>query len=210
MTFTLWFMGRPAAGKSTLASRTETFLRDQGIQVENLDGDEIRKNLHPDLGFSREDREINNRRTAFIAKLLNRNGIATVTGMITPFRDSQAMARDIVEPDGDFVLIYVKCSVDEAARRDPKNLYEEARAGKIKKFTGINHPFQEPHNPDIIVDTEQNTVDENLAHIKQQLHNLGLLDGDSEGDYGVDMDRQQEQEVLDRLHSLGYIKDSRE
>ncbi|WP_256289034.1 adenylyl-sulfate kinase [Halobellus inordinatus] len=210
MTFTLWFMGRPAAGKSTLASQIEAYLRDQGIQVENLDGDEIRKNLHPDLGFSREDREINNRRTAFIAKLLNRNGIATVTGMITPFRDSQAMARDIVEPDGDFVLIYVKCSVDEAARRDPKNLYEEARAGNIEKFTGINHPFQEPHNPDVIVDTEQNTVDENLEHIKQQLHKRGLLNGDSEGDYGVDMDWQQEQEVLDRLRSLGYIEDSRE
>jgi adenylylsulfate kinase len=205
MTFTLWFMGRPAAGKSTLASQTEAYLREQGVQVENLDGDEIRKNLHPDLGFSREDREINNRRTAFIAKLLNRNGIATVTGMITPFRDSQAMAREIIEPDGEFVLIYVKCSVEEAARRDPKNLYEEAKAGNIEKFTGINHPFQEPHNPDILVDTESNTVEENLTYIKQQLHALGLLDGESHGDYGVDMSRQKEEEVIERLESLGYI-----
>lgn len=210
MTFTLWFMGRPAAGKSTLASRTETYLRDQGLQVENLDGDEIRTNLHPDLGFSREDREINNRRTAFIAKLLNRNEIATVTGMITPFRDSQAMARDIVEPDGNFVLIYVKCSVDEAARRDPKNLYKEAKSGNIENFTGINHPFQEPHNPDIIVDTEQNTIDENLAYIKQNLHDQELPITDSKQDYKIQMNRQQEQKIIAKLQSLGYINDDRE
>lgn len=210
MSFTLWFMGRPAAGKSTLASEMERYLRENGIQVENLDGDEIRKNLHPDLGFSREDREINNRRTAFIANLLNRNGIATVTGMITPFRDSQEKAREIIEPDGQFVLIYVKCSVEEAARRDPKNLYEQAKAGNIEKFTGINHPFQEPHDPDIIVDTEKNTLEENLAHIKAQLQGLEVLDDDAVGDYGFDMSRSEEQEVIDRLQSLGYIDESRE
>jgi len=207
MTFTLWFMGRPAAGKSTLANRVESSLRDQGVTVENLDGDEIRKNLHPDLGFSKEDRAINNRRTAFISKLLNRNGIATVVGMITPFRDAQKEARDIIEPDGDFVLIYVNCSVDEATRRDPKNLYEDARAGKIDKFTGVNHPFQEPHNPDITVDTEAATVEENLDHIEQRLHESGYLDRDARGEYGFDVERSEEEQIKERLESLGYIED---
>jgi adenylylsulfate kinase len=205
VSFTLWFMGRPAAGKSTLANRVEAYLREQNLPVENLDGDEIRKNLHPDLGFSREDRAINNKRTAFISKLLNRNGIATVVGMITPFRDSQRKAREIIEPEGTFVLIYVKCSVDEAARRDPKNLYEDAKAGKIEKFTGVNHPFQEPHNPDITVDTEAATVEENVEHIKRRLVEFGLLEESSEGDYGFDMNRSEEAQIKDRLESLGYI-----
>lgn len=207
MTFTLWFMGRPAAGKSTLANRVESYLRNQGIRVENLDGDEIRQNLHPDLGFSREDRAINNRRTAFICKLLNRNDIATVTGMITPFRDAQKQARDIIEPDGDFVLIHVKCSVDEAARRDPKGLYEQAKRGEIEKFTGISHPFQPPHDPEIVVDTEEHAADENVGHILNWLHDSGILDEETEDDYTFDLNRSEEAEIRERLRSLGYLDD---
>lgn len=210
MTFTLWFMGRPAAGKSTLATRVETWLREQGITVENLDGDEIRKNLHPDLGFTKEDRELNNRRTAFICRLLNRNGIATVTGMITPFRNAQKQAREIVEPDGTFVLIYVKCSVEEAVRRDPKGLYERAKEGKIENFTGINHPFQEPHNPDIVVDTEAHTVEENVSHITSRLREMGTIKQEAEGDYNFDLSRAQEREIKGKLRSLGYINDTDE
>ena len=93
MSFTLWFMGRPASGKSTLAKRVETKLRDSGLDIENLDGDEIRQSLNPDLGFSREDRALNNRRTALLCKLLNRNGINVVNAMITPFRESQQEKR---------------------------------------------------------------------------------------------------------------------
>lgn len=201
-------MGRPAAGKSTLANRIESYLREHEIPVENLDGDEIRNNLHPDLGFSREDRAINNRRTAFISKLLNRNGISTVVGMITPFRDAQKQAREIIEPGGRFVLIYVKCAVEEAARRDPKNLYEDARAGKIEKFTGINHPFQEPHNPDIIVDTEAATIEENVEHIKERLRELGVFEKEATGEYGFDVSRGEEEQIKERLRSLGYIEDA--
>jgi adenylylsulfate kinase len=198
-------MGRPAAGKSTLAKRIEEELRSRGIVVENLDGDEIRQNLHPELGFTKDDRRINNRRTAFIAKLLNRNDIAVVTGMITPFRESQQQAREIVEEEGTFVLIYVKCSVDEAARRDPKELYEQAKAGNIENFTGINHPFEEPHNPEIVVDTETQSVDECLAHIRERLDELGVLDSDSVGDYNLDIDRKRELEIEEHLRGRGYI-----
>lgn len=205
MTVTLWFMGRPAAGKSTLAKRIEVFLRDNDVQVENLDGDEIRKNLNPDLGFTREDRMTNNRRTAFIAKLLNRNDISVVTGMITPFRESQQQAREIVEEEGDFVLIYVKCSVDAAAERDPKNLYEQAQNGNIENFTGVNHPFQKPHNPEIVVDTEQQTVEECIETIKSRLHEMGVLDDVAKGEYTFKLKRSEKAEIKKRLEDLGYI-----
>mgnify|MGYP000020601736 CR=1 FL=1 len=205
MSFTLWFMGRPAAGKSTIAKRVETELRERGYQMENLDGDEVRQNLHPDLGFTREDRALNNRRTAYICRLLNRNDISVVTGMITPFRDSQQKAREIVEEDGTFVLIYVKCSVEECARRDPKNLYEQARDGKIDNFTGVNHPFEEPHNPDIVLDTERHSSDECVEEVIEDLRSFGVTDGDPEGDYGFEITKVEEERIKDRLRDQGYI-----
>lgn len=203
--FTLWFMGRPSAGKSTLASRVEDRLVETGYPIENLDGDEIRKHLHPDLGFSREDRRTNNRRTAYIAKLLNRNDIPVIVGMITPFRDSQEQARDIIEDEGDFVLVYVKCSVEAAEERDPKGLYENAREGNIEKFTGINHPFQEPLNPEIIVDTEDKSIDEGVNHVLTQLESQGLLEEQLDDDYSFSITQTEEQELTDRLKDLGYL-----
>jgi adenylylsulfate kinase len=203
--FTLWFMGRPSAGKSTLASRVEDHLVEMGYPVENLDGDNIRKHLHPDLGFSREDRRTNNRRTAYIAKLLNRNDIPATVGMITPFRDSQEQARDIIEDEGDFVLVYVKCSVENAAERDPKGLYEQARNGNIEKFTGINHPFQEPLNPEIVVDTEDQSVEAGVKHVLSKLEAKGLLKEQLDDDYSFSITRSEEQKITKKLKSLGYI-----
>ena len=203
--FTLWFMGRPSAGKSTLASRVEDRLVEMGFPIENLDGDEIRKHLHPDLGFSREDRRTNNRRTAYIAKLLNRNDIPVIVGMITPFRDSQEQARDIIEDEGDFVLIHVKCSVDTAEERDPKGLYAKAREGNIEKFTGINHPFQEPLNPEIVVDTEDQSIEAGVDHVLSQLEAKGLLEEQLDDDYSFSITRAEEQELTDRLKDLGYL-----
>lgn len=203
--FTLWFMGRPSAGKSTLASRVEDRLVEMGYPIENLDGDEIRKHLHPDLGFSREDRRTNNRRTAYIAKLLNRNDIPVIVGMITPFRDSQEQARDIIEDEGEFVLIHVKCSVESAEERDPKGLYEKAREGNIEKFTGINHPFQEPLTPEIVVDTEQRSIEESVDYVLSQLEKRGLLEEHLDDDYNFSITREEEQELTDRLKELGYL-----
>jgi adenylylsulfate kinase len=205
--FTLWFMGRPSAGKSTLASRVEDRLVEMGYPIENLDGDEIRKHLHPDLGFSREDRRTNNRRTAYIARLLNRNDIPVIVGMITPFRDSQEQARDIIEDEGDFVLIHVKCSVESAEERDPKGLYENAREGKIEKFTGINHPFQEPLNPEIIVDTEAQSIEEGVDHVFSQLEAQGMLEEQLSDSYSFSITQTEEQELTDRLKDLGYLEE---
>lgn len=208
MSYTLWFMGRPAAGKSTIAGRVANQLRDRGIDIENLDGDEIRQNLHPDLGFTREDRQTNNRRTAFIAKLLNRNGIGVVSAMITPFRDAQQQAREIIEEEGTFVLIYVKCSVEECARRDPKNLYQQAKDGNIQNFTGVDHPFQEPHNPEIIVDTESQSEDESVLHVIERLEDLDVFPESRADSYEFDLTRKREAEIKDRLADLGYLDES--
>jgi adenylylsulfate kinase len=203
--FTLWFMGLPSAGKSTLASHVEDRLIDHGYPVENLDGDDIRQQLHPDLGFTRNDRRTNNKRTAYIAKLLNKNDIPVIVGMITPFRDSQEQARDIIEDGGDFVLVYAKCSVETAEERDPKGLYQQAREGKIENFTGINHPFQEPLNPEIIVDTEEQSIEDGVKHIMTRLEELGILDEHLDENYDFSITREEEQEISDRLKKLGYL-----
>ena len=203
--FTLWFMGRPAAGKSTLASRVEARLVERGYPIENMDGDDIRSHLHPDLGFSREDRRTNNRRTAYIAKLLNRNDIPVIVGMITPFRDAQQQARDIVEDEGEFVLVYVKCSVDSAAERDPKGLYEQAREDKIERFTGVNHPFQEPLHPDIVVDTETTPVEDGVEQVLTGLEEQGLLDERLGEEYTIPVTREEETEITDRLRELDHL-----
>jgi adenylylsulfate kinase len=205
--FTLWFMGRPAAGKSTLASRVEGRLVERGYPIENLDGDEIRKHLHPDLGFSREDRRINNRRTAYIAKLLNRNDIPVIVGMITPFRDSQERARDIIEDEGEFILIHIKCSVEAAEKRDPKELYQKARAGKIEKFTGINHPFQEPLNPDIVIDTEEQSVEEGVEHVLSKLKDHGLMEERLNEEYDFPISKAEEEKITKQLAELGYLNE---
>jgi adenylylsulfate kinase len=202
---TLWFMGRPASGKSTLAAQVENELVERGYPIENLDGDEIRKNLHPELGFSKEDRGINNRRTAFIAKLLNRNGINTIVAMITPFRESQQRAREIIEENGDFVLIYVKAPLEECVRRDPKRMYQQAKAGKIENFTGVSHPFQEPVNPDIVVESSTESVDESVNHIMRKLDELGFLEESLEDQYRFSITRSQRESIIDDLREGGYI-----
>jgi adenylylsulfate kinase len=202
---TLWFMGRPASGKSTLAAQVEHELVERGYPIENLDGDEIRKNLHPELGFSKEDRAINNRRTAFIAKLLNRNGINTIVAMITPFRESQQRAREIIEENGNFVLIYVKAPLEECVRRDPKGMYEQAKDGKIENFTGVSHPFQEPVDPDIVVESSTESVQESVNHIMRKLDELGFLEESLEDQYRFSITRSQRESIIDDLREGGYL-----
>lgn len=207
MAFTLWFMGRPAAGKSTIAKRVESILRERGFDIENLDGDDIRQNLHPELGFTKADRAINNRRTAYICKLLNENGINVVNAMITPFRESQQEASEIIEPEGEFALIYVKCSLDEAIRRDPKGLYEKAQDGKITNFTGIDHPFQEPHDPDIVVDSETEEIEIATQHVLDRLHQLDFLEQPAPGAHSFELDVGEKRDIEQRLKRLGYLED---
>jgi adenylylsulfate kinase len=160
---TLWFTGLSGAGKSTIAEAVERELRERGMRVEVLDGDVVRTNLSKGLGFSKEDRDTNIRRIAFVADLLSRNGVVAITAAISPYREIRDEAR---ETHGDrFVEIYVKASVDECARRDVKGLYEKAFKGEIKEFTGVSDPYEPPDNPEITVDTENETVVESAGKV---------------------------------------------
>ena len=203
--FTIWFMGLPSSGKSTLAKQVENELNQQGYSIENLDGDGLRQNLHPDLGFSKEDRKINNKRTAYISKLLNKNGIPTIVAQITPFRESQSQAREIIGSESEFVLVYVKCDIEECKKRDPKGLYKKAEEGKIENFTGVNHPFQEPNNPEIIVETDKDSIEECKNQIMSQLEEKGLLDSLVEDDYGFELSVTEHRSIKEDLREKGYL-----
>jgi len=153
--FTIWMTGLPGSGKSTLASLLKADLETNfGRRVELLDGDEIRKGLSRDLGLSKEDREEHARRVAYLAKLLSRNGVVSIVALISPYRSSRAEARETIG-NSRFVETYIKASLAECERRDPKGLYAKARRGEIDNMTGIQHPYEEPEHPDIMVDTER-------------------------------------------------------
>jgi adenylyl-sulfate kinase len=160
---TLWFTGLSGAGKSTIAELVETELRDRGERVEVLDGDLVRQNLSKGLGFSKEDRDTNIRRIAFVADLLSRNGVVAITAAISPYRATRDEARALM--DGRFVEIHVKASVEECSRRDVKGLYERAFAGEIKEFTGVSDPYEEPLAPEVALDTERETPEQSAAKV---------------------------------------------
>jgi adenylylsulfate kinase len=160
---TLWFTGLSGSGKSTIGEAVGARLRERGAKVEILDGDVVRTNLSKGLGFSKEDRDTNIRRIAFVADLLSRNGLVAITAAISPYREIRAEARELM---GDrFVEIYVKASVEECARRDVKGLYEKAFKGEIKEFTGVSDPYEPPEYPEVTVDTEHETVEESAAKV---------------------------------------------
>ncbi len=171
--FTLWFTGLSGAGKSTIADVVEERLRERGIKVEVLDGDVVRTNLSKGLGFSKEDRDTNIRRIAFVADLLSRNGVPVITAAISPYRETRDEARELMGER--FVEIHVKASVDECARRDVKGLYEKAFKGEIKEFTGVSDPYEEPLDPEVVVDTAHETVEESVARILEALEARGYL-----------------------------------
>ena len=160
---TLWFTGLSGAGKSTIAEVVEAELRARGLRVEVLDGDVVRTNLSKGLGFSKEDRDTNIRRIAFVADLLSRNGVVAITAAISPYREIRGEARELMAER--FVEIHVKASVEECARRDVKGLYEKAFRGEIKEFTGVSDPYEAPLDAEITIDTEVETIEESAAKV---------------------------------------------
>jgi len=167
--------GLPASGKSTLARLLqEKLTSDFGSRVELLDGDEIRKGLSRDLGLSKEDREEHARRVAFVAKLLSRNGVVSIVALISPYRKSRTEARVTIGPEK-FVEVYVKASLEECERRDPKGLYAKARKGEIDNMTGIQHPYEEPTDADLVVDTEGEDPEQSAKYIISGLQRMGKL-----------------------------------
>jgi adenylyl-sulfate kinase len=170
--FVVWLTGLPASGKTTIARGLENILRAKGVKLETFDGDEVRRNLSKGLGFSREDRDTHNKRIIYVCKLLTRNGVNAIVSLISPYRSTRAYAREQLPK---FVEVYLKCSVDECVKRDPKGLYKKALAGEIINMTGIQDPYEEPINPEVTINTENNTSKQNINKVVQKLQDLGYL-----------------------------------
>jgi adenylyl-sulfate kinase len=174
--FCLWFTGLSGAGKSTLSVPVAARLRDARIKVEVLDGDEVRTHLSKGLGFSKEDRDTNIRRIGFVAELLARNGVAAITAAISPYRDVRDEVRGKITRHGaGFCEVYVECPIEVLAERDVKGLYKKALAGEIKNFTGVSDPYEPPTNPDVVVRSDRDSVDDGVNRIIATLHKLGYV-----------------------------------
>jgi adenylylsulfate kinase len=170
----VWFTGLSASGKSTIAHSVEKELFDKGIRTYVLDGDNVRHGLNSNLGFSREDRKENLRRIAELSKLFVDAGIIVIAAFISPYREDREYIRKCFEGDN-FLEIYVKCSIEECEHRDPKGQYKKARAGIIKEYTGISAPYEEPENPDLVIDTENMTIEDSVKTIIRFLSEKHLL-----------------------------------
>lgn len=167
--FTAWFTGIPCSGKTTIADKVAEILREKGRRVERLDGDIVRKGLTSDLGFSKEDRDENIKRVTFVAKLLTRNGVAVLATFVSPYRERRAKTREEI---GDFVEVYTRCPVEVCMERDVKGMYEKALAGEIKNFTGVDDPYEEPEDPELILDTDKDDIEECARKVIAKLREL--------------------------------------
>jgi adenylyl-sulfate kinase len=170
--FTLWFTGLSGAGKTTLAGQLEEVLRSRGRKVEVLDGDVVRTHLSKGLGFTKEDRDTNIRRIGFVSSLLSRHGVAVLVAAISPYR---AVRDEIRRDSGDFVEVFVTCALEVLVRRDVKGLYARALSGELANFTGVSDPYEPPLNPEVVVDTGHETIEQSVERIVTKLEELGYL-----------------------------------
>ncbi|MBG9456300.1 adenylylsulfate kinase [Lysinibacillus sphaericus] len=172
--FILWFTGLSASGKSSVANAFARRLFERGNQAFVLDGDNVRHGLNKDLGFDEASRKENIRRIGEVSKLFVENGQIVLTAFISPYREDRQVVRELVEV-GEFIEVYVKCSVETCERRDPKGLYKRARNAEIPNFTGISAPYEEPENPEIILDTELNSIEECVDQLTDILTSKGYI-----------------------------------
>lgn len=169
---TVWFTGLSGAGKTTISHALAEWLQEQGIKFEVLDGDIVRQNLTKGLGFSKADRDENIRRIGFVAHLLTRNDVLVLVSAISPYREIRDEVRQRI---GNFVEVYVNAPLQVCEERDVKGLYQKARAGEIKAFTGIDDPYEPPLHPEVECRTDQETLTESLAKVITTLQRLGYL-----------------------------------
>lgn len=170
---TVWFTGLPCSGKTVVADGVAEILKEKGYKVERLDGDIVRQSLTSDLGFSKEDRDENIKRVTFVAKLLTRNGVIVLTSFVSPYRERRKKTREEI---GEFIEVYVKCPVEECIRRDVKGMYKKALNGEIKNFTGVDDPYEEPENPELILETDKETVEESIQKVLNKLKEMGYIE----------------------------------
>jgi adenylylsulfate kinase len=174
--FTVWFTGLSGAGKTTIAHVVGPAIEERGPIVEYLDGDTVRTQLSKGLGFSKEDRDANIERIGWVASRLTRHGAAVIASAISPYAEARAHARTMVEEFGPFIEVFIDVSLEEAARRDTKGLYEKAIKGEIQNFTGVNDPYERPERPDIRIDSDTESPEESAARIIALLEERNLLD----------------------------------
>jgi len=191
----LWFTGLSGSGKSTVANELEKILHELTIRTFILDGDNIRHGLSKDLSFSDDDRKENIRRIGEVAKLLVESGTMTLTTFISPFRQERASIRQLMKAN-EYLEIYVKCSLEMCEQRDVKGLYAKARKGEIKKFTGIDSPYEEPENPDITIDTTNMSTEESVNKILNHMIENGF----------IKCRRQADKEILSSCNYYKYYK----
>ncbi|AIC16430.1 adenylyl-sulfate kinase [Nitrososphaera viennensis] len=172
--FVVWLTGLPGSGKTTLGNNLLSKLKELDVRTELLDGDIVRKELSPELGFTKEDRELHARRVIYLSKLLSRNGIGSIVSLISPYRELRTFAKK--EIGIGFVEVYVNCSLEICIERDPKGLYKKALEGKIQNLTGLQDPYEEPLSPDLIVYTAKETIEESTNKILVKLRESGFLD----------------------------------
>jgi adenylylsulfate kinase len=170
----VWLTGLSASGKSTIAHAVEKKLFERGVRTYVLDGDNVRHGINCNLGFSREDRKENLRRIVEVSKLFMDAGILVLAAFISPYRDDRVFVRKSFEGDH-FIEVYVRCAIEECEKRDPKGQYAKARAGIIKNYTGISAPYEEPKNPEIVLDTVQMELDQCVDLIIAALSRSGVV-----------------------------------
>ncbi len=174
---TMWMTGLSGSGKSTVAVALEQVLLQNGKHAYRLDGDNVRMGLNKNLGFSAEDRAENIRRIGEVAKLFADAGIITVTSFISPYRGDRDLVRKLHDDAGiPFIEVYVDAPLEVAEERDPKGLYKKARAGEIKGFTGIDDPYEEPHNAELHLKTHEMSVEDSVRAMLTYLEEKGLLE----------------------------------
>lgn len=191
--FVVWITGLPGSGKTALAREIELLLKKREQKCEILDGNEVRELISSELGFTEEDRKLHNRRVIHISKLLARNEVGAIVSLISPYRETRAFARKELP---NFVEVWTKCPLEVCEVRDKKGLYEKARRGEITDLTGVQHPYEEPENPEVVVDTAHENPSEGARKVIDKLEELGLISAYT---------KKEEEAVKKRLEDLGYL-----
>ena len=195
MAFFLWFTGIPASGKSTIAREVERMLEERGVPIENLDADEIRANLSPNLGYTEKDRDINTKRLAFLGSLLEKHGVSAIVAAVSSLQRFRERAREMSR---NFVEVYVQCPVEVCMERDPKGLYARAERGEVNDIAGLHQPYEAPVNPEVICCSDKESVEESAEKVVLKLEELGLLPP-------LTYTFEDEEKIKERLRSLGYL-----
>jgi len=168
--FVLWMTGLPCSGKTTIVRELQKDIPNLAM----LDGDELREWFSP-KDFSKAGRDEHNKRVAHLAKLLLKHGVPSAVSLVSPYKENRDNAREIINSGDQFAEYYVKCSVEKCEQRDVKGMYAKARRGEIKGFTGIDDPYEAPHNPNLLIDTEHESLTDSAKKVKEFLKKRNLI-----------------------------------